>query len=71
MKLLKNINNVFKSFKRSFHLKRLDSMLTKDLYNDSSIKTILKSETKRQLESLELIASENFTSRAVLQARNG
>ena len=46
-------------------------MLTKDLYNDSSIKTILKSETKRQLESLELIASENFTSRAVLQARNG
>ena len=68
MKLLKNINNVFKSFKRSFHLKRLDSMLTKDLYNDSSIKTILKSETKRQLESLELIASENFTSRAVLQA---
>lgn len=43
-------------------------MLTKDLYNDSSIKTILKSETKRQLESLELIASENFTSRAVLQA---
>lgn len=40
----------------------------RDLLKDVELQTILESETDRQRGSLELIASENFTSRAVLQA---
>lgn len=39
-----------------------------DLSSDTELYEILKRETDRQRYSLELIASENFTSRAVLQA---
>lgn len=38
------------------------------LKRDKELIAILQAEKKRQLESLELIASENFTSRAVLEA---
>lgn len=44
------------------------NLLTYNLSNDSDLQTILNNETQRQINSLELIASENFTSRAVLQA---
>ena len=44
------------------------NLLTCNLSNDSELQTILNNETQRQINSLELIASENFTSRAVLQA---
>lgn len=44
------------------------NMLFSELENDSEVNSILNREYKRQLCSLELIASENFTSVAVLQA---
>jgi glycine hydroxymethyltransferase len=44
------------------------SLLFEHLTDDVELMSILKAERKRQLESLELIASENFTSRAVLEA---
>lgn len=44
------------------------SILNNSLKNDSILDSILKKEKNRQICSLELIASENFTSRAVLQA---
>jgi len=43
-------------------------LLTYNLSNDSEIQSILNNEILRQTYSLELIASENFTSRSVLQA---
>lgn len=43
-------------------------MMFEDLSADKEVSEILKRETERQRYSLELIASENFTSRAVLQA---
>jgi glycine hydroxymethyltransferase len=43
-------------------------MMFEDLSADKEVSEILKRETDRQRYSLELIASENFTSRAVLQA---
>ena len=43
-------------------------LLYSSLKEDTELYTILKKETHRQLTSLELIASENFTSKAVLQA---
>jgi len=45
-----------------------NKMLFEDLKNDKDVHDILKDETNRQVCSMELIASENFTSRAVLQA---
>lgn len=44
------------------------SMLHTSLSADSELAAILAAETERQRTSLELIASENFTSRAVLEA---
>lgn len=43
-------------------------LLFSSLRDDLDLYTILKKETHRQLTSLELIASENFTSNSVLQA---
>ena len=43
-------------------------MLTNSLTQDTELTSILNSELQRQKRSLELIASENFTSRAVLEA---
>jgi glycine/serine hydroxymethyltransferase len=48
-------------FKKSQNLQSLK-------ISDNEIVKILKKEHKRQKESLELIASENFTSKAVLEA---
>ena len=62
--MLRNFLKFFSSFKS----KKLNKLLTHNLKNDYDVTNILKNETKRQLSSLELIASENFTSRAVLQA---
>lgn len=45
-----------------------NSILFQDLKDDKEVYDILKNESKRQLCSMELIASENFTSRAVMQA---
>jgi glycine hydroxymethyltransferase len=44
------------------------SLLNSELSEDIELFNILNNETKRQRCSLELIASENYTSRAVLQA---
>lgn len=55
---------MFEKIKNYFHKSRLNNSLKSDVVLDS----ILKKETNRQICSLELIASENFTSRAVLQA---
>jgi glycine hydroxymethyltransferase len=46
----------------------MNTLLTYNLVNDNQLHKILKHETHRQLTSLELIASENFTSRSVLEA---
>lgn len=56
-----------KCFVRRFHIKK-DTLLAYDLKEDHKLTKILRNETQRQLTSLELIASENFTSRSVLQA---
>ena len=37
--------------------------------HDAQIAALIEKEHKRQLEGAELIASENFTSEAVMQAR--
>lgn len=60
------MNNICKRFINLFKYKR--SILERTLKDDAELKTILKNEEKRQRSSLELIASENFTSKAVLQA---
>lgn len=56
---------MWKSFK--FILQKNLNLFT-DLKEDKEISNILSKETNRQLISLELIASENFTSKSVLQA---
>jgi glycine hydroxymethyltransferase len=68
MKPFKHLTNLFRCFKRSFHSKKLNILLTYPLSNDYAVQHILRNETQRQLTSLELIASENFTSTSVLQA---
>lgn len=45
-----------------------NKILFNDLKDDKEVHDILKDESERQLYSMELIASENFTSRAVMQA---
>jgi glycine hydroxymethyltransferase len=45
-----------------------NKILFNDLKDDKEVHDILKDESERQLCSMELIASENFTSRAVMQA---
>lgn len=65
---------LFKFFKRLFKqsphppAKQLVPLLTNNLTLDTQVSSILKNEVSRQINSLELIASENFTSKAVLQA---
>jgi glycine hydroxymethyltransferase len=68
MKPLRAFHNMLKCFKRSFQSKKHNTLLTYPLSSDYAIQNILQNETQRQVTSLELIASENFTSRAVLQA---
>lgn len=60
------MNTICKRFINLFKYKK--SILNNTLNDDVELKTILKNEEKRQRSSLELIASENFTSKAVLQA---
>jgi glycine hydroxymethyltransferase len=55
---------MFENIKKYFN----KNMLNRSLKSDFILDNILKKETKRQICSLELIASENFTSHAVLQA---
>ena len=54
--------------RKYFCNKKLDTLLSTPLTNDHELQNILKNETKRQVNSLELIASENFTSTSVLEA---
>ena len=66
--IIKNINIRLKSFIQRFKVKSNKSLLFSDLTQDYAVNNILKKETQRQLFRLELIASENFTSKAVLEA---
>lgn len=63
------LTNVYKYLTNSYNSKKpKKNLLTYNLSNDSEIQSILNNEILRQQCSLELIASENFTSRSVLQA---
>ena len=66
--IIKNINIRLKYFIKRFKVKSNKSLLFSDLTQDYAVNNILQKETQRQLFSLELIASENFTSKAVLEA---
>jgi len=59
--MFEKIQNYFKNFNNK-------SILNNSLKSDVVLDNILKKEKDRQLCSLELIASENFTSHSVLQA---
>jgi glycine hydroxymethyltransferase len=60
---------VYKYITKSYdHKPIIKPLLTYNLSDDYEIQTILNNEIIRQQCSLELIASENFTSRSVLQA---
>ena len=59
---------LFKCFKNPFQSRKLDKILNNNLDYDYKLVNILKNETNRQITSLELIASENYTSKSVLQA---
>lgn len=65
---MKSLYHLFRCLKRPFHTKKLNKLLSYNLTNDTQLQNILESETHRQLTSLELIASENFTSTSVLEA---
>lgn len=65
---MKRVYHLFRCLKRTFHTKKLNTLLTYNLTNDTQLQNILKNETHRQITSLELIASENFTSTSVLEA---
>jgi glycine hydroxymethyltransferase len=62
------LSKLYKYITTTTTTKSNKNLLTYNLSNDSELQTILNNETHRQINSLELIASENFTSRAVLQA---
>lgn len=63
------LTSVYKYLTKSYNHKPLKKdILTYNLKDDSEIQTILNNEIVRQKCSLELIASENFTSKSVLQA---
>lgn len=64
-KLLRNLFLKRYNFSES---SKKEGILFSKLDDDTEVSGILKREYKRQLSSLELIASENFTSMAVLQA---
>ena len=61
------LNTVYKYITKPYST-TLSPLLSYNLSNDSELYTILKNEKNRQTFSLELIASENFTSKAVLEA---
>lgn len=61
------MNKLYKIWKKIF-FKKPQSLLDYRLEDDIELNIILKKEIKRQETSLELIASENFTSKAVLEA---
>jgi glycine hydroxymethyltransferase len=65
---MKGFSHLLRCLKRTFHTKKLNTLLTYNLENDNQLQKILRNETHRQATSLELIASENFTSTSVLQA---
>jgi len=48
---------------------KTNSSLNNDLQSDSEIFNLINAETARQQDGLEMIASENYTSRAVMQAQ--
>jgi glycine hydroxymethyltransferase len=62
------LNNVYKYLTNQSSKNIKKNLLTYNLSNDSEIQEILNNEILRQTYSLELIASENFTSRSVLEA---
>ena len=63
------LTNVYKYLTNCYNPKKSKKkLLTYNLSNDSEIQSILNNEIIRQQCSLELIASENFTSHSVLQA---
>lgn len=66
--LWKKVKHIFKWPKRSKRPKKLNKLLTNHISEDYALQNILANETHRQITSLELIASENFTSCAVLEA---
>jgi glycine hydroxymethyltransferase len=67
-----NLKELFKCFKccfkKPFQSRKLDKVLNYNLEYDYKLTSILRNETNRQITSLELIASENYTSKSVLQA---
>lgn len=65
---MKGLCHLFRCLKRTFHNRKLNTLLTYNLTNDTQLQNILINETHRQITSLELIASENFTSTSVLEA---
>ena len=67
MKLIKFFKKLFKQSPQP-PAKQLVPLLINNLTVDTQVSSILKNERSRQINSLELIASENFTSKAVLQA---
>lgn len=63
------LTNIYKYLTKSYNTKKTNkNLLTYNLTNDTEVQSILNNEILRQVCSLELIASENFTSRAVLEA---
>lgn len=61
--------NLVEKIKRQLKKLRNDNnLLKRSLKSDITLYDILQNEKKRQNCSLELIASENFTSKAVLEA---
>lgn len=66
--MLEKVKKLFKCFKTPYHSKKLDKVLNHNLVDDYKLIGILRNETNRQITSLELIASENYTSKSVLQA---
>jgi len=60
--------NLFMHIVSSFSNNSISFFMNTQIQNDKEIFKILELEVKRQLENLELIASENFVSPAVLEA---
>lgn len=68
MKFTKFLKRLLNRCQNSPPPRQLNSLLTNTLPFDTEVNCILHRETQRQITSLELIASENFTSTSVLQA---
>jgi glycine hydroxymethyltransferase len=68
MKFTKFLKRLFNRCQNNTQPRQLNSLLINQLSFDKEVNCILHRETQRQITSLELIASENFTSTSVLQA---